>query len=144
MVRSDTDGQRVTLGDVADIDDGFEEANWFLTYQGEPAVGIQVFRVGDQSTLEVAAAARDFVQQRRQTLPKGASLSIIGDTSIMLKDRLTLMLKNLLSGAALVFAALIVFFAGPGRLLGDGGNSGEFPRGCLAHCPRRSSTAPST
>lgn len=109
VIRSNEDGERVTLGQIADIRDGFDESEWFLNYQGKPAIGLQVFRVGDQSTLDVATAARRYQEKKLAHLPKGIHLSIMADTSLMLKDRLKLMVKNLCSGAVLVFVALVLF-----------------------------------
>jgi multidrug efflux pump subunit AcrB len=108
-VRAAPDGQRVSLDQVADIKDGFKEREWFFSYQGKPAVGFLIFRVGNQNALTVARAARDYLSRKKDTLPEGVNLSVIADTSVMLHGRLTLMLKNLCFGAVLVFITLILF-----------------------------------
>jgi multidrug efflux pump subunit AcrB len=102
-------GGRVSLGQVARVIDGFEEADWFLRFQGQSAVGLQVFRVGSQSTLDVAAAAKSYAMRKAAALPPGVELTAIADTSIMLRDRLDLMLKNLGWGGLLVFISLVLF-----------------------------------
>ncbi|PTN37735.1 efflux RND transporter permease subunit [Desulfonatronum sp. SC1] len=109
ILKSNANGHRVTLGQVARIDDGFEEGAWFLRHQGKLAVGIQVFRVGDQSTMEVARAVYDYVAKKQPDLPEGIALSVIFDTSRVLSASLKLMGSNLLWGAVLVFAALLLF-----------------------------------
>ena len=48
------DGTRLTLGDVARVDDGFAETDNAARFDGMPAVMVQVFRVGDQSAIEIA------------------------------------------------------------------------------------------
>jgi multidrug efflux pump subunit AcrB len=109
IIKSSLDGDRVPLGQVARITDGFEESEWFLRHQGRPAVGIQVLRTGDQSTLAVARAVHDYIARKRPQLPAGVDLVVGIDTSRMLSAGLNLMLANMLWGAALVFAALLLF-----------------------------------
>lgn len=106
---TDDTGMIIRLGDVGEIIDGFEEADWFLRFQGKPAVGLQIFRVGNQNSLDVAAAVHDYARQKREKLPAQVELEIIADNSVMLKNRLNLMLKNLGFGALLVFISLILF-----------------------------------
>ena len=48
------DGTRLTLGDVADINDGFEETPLFARWNGKPSVMIAVSRVGDQNAIDLA------------------------------------------------------------------------------------------
>ena len=106
---TDQDGVIIRLGEVAEIIDGFEEADWFLRFQGKPAVGLQIFRVGSQSSLDVAAAVQSYVKQKKMELPDYVELDTIADNSVMLKSRLNLMVKNLGFGGLLVFISLILF-----------------------------------
>lgn len=108
-LRAAANGQRVSLDQVADIKNGFKESEWFVSYQGKPAVGFVISRVGNQNALTVARTARDYVNKKKDTLPEGVNLAVIADTSVSLHGRLTLMVKNLCFGAALVFIALILF-----------------------------------
>jgi multidrug efflux pump subunit AcrB len=50
------DGTYVTVGDVATVVDGFEDVDRWSTFDGEPAVIVQVSRVGDQSVLAISDA----------------------------------------------------------------------------------------
>ncbi len=104
-----TDGTIVRVKDVAEVTDGFTEDDWFLRYNEKNAVGLQVFRTGDESTLSVAEAVRNFVEKNKTLLPQGASAVIIADTSVHLKDRLNLMMKNMAMGSVLVFISLALF-----------------------------------
>ncbi|PID64664.1 MAG: hypothetical protein CR962_01295, partial [Gammaproteobacteria bacterium] len=103
------DGTIVRIKDIAEVNDGFTEADWFLRYNGKNAVGLQVFRTGDESTLSVAEAVRKFVEKNRASLPQGVSAVIMADNSVFLKDRLNLMMKNMAMGAVLVFISLALF-----------------------------------
>lgn len=108
-LRSLPNGEELRVGDVAQVKDGFEESDWFLKYQGKKAAGLQVFRVADQSTLEVADAVESYINTKQETLPLGIDLDIIGNTATPLRDRISMMLKNLLLGSILVFVILTLF-----------------------------------
>ena len=103
------DGTRVRLGDIATILDSFAETEFYAFFNGKRSVGIGVMSADAENELEVAAAVRAYVEETRPSMPPSAHLEIWGDTSYYLQDRMTLMLKNLLLGAVLVFAVLSLF-----------------------------------
>ena len=104
-----SDGSRLRVGDVATVVDGFAETGQQARFDGEPAVMISVFRIGDQNALDVSAAVERYVENKRTGLPEGISLTIWRDTAEELNDRLSLMLGNAASGFLLVFVLLALF-----------------------------------
>jgi len=106
---SRADGTRITLGDVARVVDGFEETDAAARFDGQPAVLVQVFRVGEQSALEVAAKVRDWVAQAQPHMPAGVTLTTWQDDSQLLRARLDTLLANARTGFALVLVVLAVF-----------------------------------
>ena len=107
VLRSDTHGTRLTLGDVAEITDGFSEAPGFLRARGRPALGLEVQRIDAENTLRVASTVHEFVRNR--PMPAGVSLDIVADQSVVLKERINLLLKNLAQGGLCVFIILAMF-----------------------------------
>ncbi len=103
------DGTQVVLEDIAVIKDGFEETDNFATYNGKPAVMIQVYRVGDQTPISVSDAVRRQVENINQILPPGLALDARNDLSDIYRQRMDLMLRNGYLGLALVFILLAVF-----------------------------------
>ncbi len=104
-----TEGGQVMLGDIARVHDGFEETDTYMLYNGEPALGIEIFRVGNQGPIEISAAVRDHVQRLRATLPDGLHIDTVNDRSDVYKQRLNLLLKNGFLGLLLVFLLLGIF-----------------------------------
>jgi len=109
VVRTNPDGSRILLRDIAGIRDGFTENERYAKHNGRNAMAIQVFSVGNQDALAAARDTREFIEQRKQTLPDGISVEWWGDSSYYLADRLSLMGKNLVFGALLVFLILTLF-----------------------------------
>ncbi len=103
------DGSRILLGDVATVWDGFEVSNTWASFNGEPAVMIEIYRVGDQTPTEVADAARLLLEQMNHTLSKGLELTVLEDNSEVFSQRAELLLKNAYMGLGLVFIFLALF-----------------------------------
>ncbi len=107
-----SDGSQLLLRDIASINDGFAETDTFLTYNNQPAIGIEVFRVGDQGPIEIADAVRHHVNELTATLPAGISVAAVDDRSEIYKQRINLLLKNGYIGLLLIFI-LLGFFLEP-------------------------------
>jgi len=109
LVRTNPDGSRVLLKDIATIKDDFAETGRFSEFNGKQAFTIQVLSVGDQSELEISQTVRDYVASKQATMPSGVGLAAWADVTYYLKGRLDMMVKNLVIGAVLVFLSLTLF-----------------------------------
>ena len=103
------DGTRIDVGDVATIRDGFAETDQATRFNGKPAVMIEIFRVGEQDALKIGPEAKDFLARFQESLPAGVHLSITGDETVMLRERLELLLRNAGQGLLLVMICLALF-----------------------------------
>ena len=109
VVRTNPDGSRVLLKDIAFIRDEFVEGDRFSEYNGKPAITIQVMSVGNQSELDISETVDRFVQERSASLPEQIQVAAWADVSYYLEGRLDMMIKNLVLGAVLVFLILALF-----------------------------------
>lgn len=103
------DGTRLMLSDVATVIDGFRDTDQSARFDGHPTVMLQVFRVGDQNALEVAAIVKNYLAEAEGRLPEGIELTPWWDRSRYLQSRLDLMLRNARTGYILVFLLLAFF-----------------------------------
>ena len=103
------DGSRILLGDVARIVDGFESTSKKGTFNSDPMVQVQVFRVGNENAVTVAEEVKEYLVDAQRRMPAGISLTVFSDQSVLLKGRLSLLAKNGLQGLFLVFAVLALF-----------------------------------
>eukprot|EP01093_Parvamoeba_rugata_P001799 TRINITY_DN122_c0_g1_i12.p1 TRINITY_DN122_c0_g1~~TRINITY_DN122_c0_g1_i12.p1 ORF type:complete len:1052 (-),score=251.79 TRINITY_DN122_c0_g1_i12:5405-8560(-) len=103
------DGTRVTLGDVAYINDGFIENNQYALFDGKPAVSLRVQAVGDQNALEISKQVNSYIDEKKGDFPAHISADTWGDSSFYLADRLNMMLENMFFGGLLVFLVLSLF-----------------------------------
>ena len=100
------DGSTVTLDQIAVLSDGFEDVDIFARFQGKPATMIEIFRVADQSALDVARKVKQYVADVGPSLPAGVDIAFFADISEMLHSRLQLLLKNMAIGLVLVILIL--------------------------------------
>ncbi len=108
-VLSHADGSLLKVRDIADISDGFDESQIISRFNGRSSVLIEVYRVGDQSAIEIAALTRDYVAEASAWLPAGVTLDTWRDSSVVLRARLNTLLKSAMQGGVLVIVLLTLF-----------------------------------
>ncbi len=109
VVLGQVDGTNVRLSDIATVTDGFADSDLAAVFNGEPAVVVTAYRVGEESVLEVADAVHAYVEEFSTRLPEGVSASVWQDQSVVLDGRLKLLIKNGILGLTLVLIALTLF-----------------------------------
>jgi len=108
-VLSTPEGGRVRLGEIATVKETYRQTDQEATFQGKPAVKVDVFRVGDQTPTEVAEAVEDYLQIGDAGIPSSVGLATWDDRSRVFADRIGLLLKNGALGLVLVFLVLGAF-----------------------------------
>ncbi len=108
-VASTPDGATITVGNLATINDGFEETDEEAYYNGRRAMQVKVFRVGMETPQSVSEHVRAYLDELRPELPDGIGLAIWNDQSEIYRDRMQLLLKNSLIGLLLVLLLLGLF-----------------------------------
>lgn len=108
-VKTNPDGSILRLGDLATIRDDFEENPVRTRFNGREAAFLEVYRIGQQSAIDVAEKVRNYLGEQQATLPQGYELSFWDDDSQIVKNRLATLTSNALQGGILVLALLTLF-----------------------------------
>lgn len=103
------EGPLVTLGDLATIRDGFEEAGFHSQFSQTPSVELAVFRVGSQSPIEVAQAVKETMRNFESSVPPGVTWRIDRNNAEEFRRRLYLVLENAALAVAIVLLILAMF-----------------------------------
>jgi multidrug efflux pump subunit AcrB len=109
VLRTEADGTRLLLSDVATVVDAFDEDDRYAVFDGNPAVSVTTYRVGDQKVLEVVDAVQERLAELRSSLPEGLSLTVWENSAKTLRDRLDILVRNGVGGFILVFVVLALF-----------------------------------
>lgn len=107
ILRASATGARVRLGDVAEIRDGFQDEELISTFNGEPAVFVDVQLQGSEDLLQVRSSAVNWLEEDA-VLPPGVSATIASDQSRVFTERISLLARNAIIGFTLVFLLLVL------------------------------------
>ena len=69
VLRTGAGTAELRLGDIAEIDDGYAETDLAYFYNGQPAVKLTAYRIGDETPIEVAEAVKEHAQALGATCP---------------------------------------------------------------------------
>lgn len=103
------DGSQIKLGDIARITDGFDESDYYATFNDKPAVMLQVYSVGEQTPIQVSETVRNHLDKIAPELPEGIFTDVRRDASEDYGQRIDLLLRNSAMGLSLVFILLALF-----------------------------------
>ncbi|WP_321492409.1 efflux RND transporter permease subunit [uncultured Desulfobacter sp.] len=106
------DGSRIYLGDVAKIDDTFDDETPVLSrFNGHTSIALQVITTGQDDISRTVAGAKKVIQEFENSgsLPDNVKLTSWYDRSTTIIERLELLAKNALGGFLIVFILLAMF-----------------------------------
>ena len=108
IVRETPGGGVIRVGDVAEVIDGFEDNPILATLNGEPAVLLQVMTTETMDIVTASKSIREWIAERQDTLPAGASLTLWTDNADDFKGRMATIGSSAFLGLALVLIVLLL------------------------------------
>lgn len=108
-VMASEDGTTVKLGEIAEVIDGFEDDDRTASYNGNPAIMLEIYRVGDQTPSQISETVEELLPQVREQLPAGIDIAILNDRTEVFGQRADLLLRNGAMGLVLVLLVLGTF-----------------------------------
>jgi multidrug efflux pump subunit AcrB len=109
VLLTSADGTRLTLGDIAVVNDGFVDQRFFSLFNGKPSIGVSVSAVGEQNQIEISREVKAYIAERKKTLPPGINMDTWRDSTEFLSSTLNVMLSNMMFGIVLVIVVLGMF-----------------------------------
>ena len=140
VVQARPDGTAIKVRDIAEVTEGFVDEQVINRFNGKPAAGLTVYKVGKQDVVKIAEMVRAYVEgrngnafeptllervigkgsrhaawdlgaHRASALPPGVQIQTTSDLARFVEGRLALLSRNALSGASLVFLTLLLFLS---------------------------------
>lgn len=109
VLLSRPNGDIITLDKVATIRDSFTEDRIASRFNGHPCVSVAVLKTKEEDMLAIDAQIREYVKEKQAVLPPGFFITAWGGTADILRDRISLLLRNGRQGLLLVFVILWLF-----------------------------------
>jgi|Deesub1362A_J573_1020465.scaffolds.fasta_scaffold00148_42 multidrug efflux pump subunit AcrB len=110
ILRSDPQGNTITLAQVAHVRDRFEDPVTLGRFNGHPAMNLSVSKEKRGDAIAIARAVRQFIRDYSAMLPPGVRLDVFNDFSVYIRNRLNTLKQNGLAGFGLVLIILCLFF----------------------------------
>ncbi len=108
IVRQTAEGATIRVRDVATVVDGFEDSEILATLNGEPAVLIQIMSSETMDIVQASESIRGWIEERTETLPAGAKLTLWTDEAVDFKGRLATIGSSAFQGLLLVMLVLVL------------------------------------
>ncbi|WP_017732184.1 efflux RND transporter permease subunit [Nafulsella turpanensis] len=102
-------GASVSLGEIAEITDGFSEEGFHAQFNQQPSIELEVFRIGEQSPLEIASAVKDVLAEFQKSLPEGIHHQLDGNIAEDYRERMYLLTENGIMAIVIVLFILALF-----------------------------------
>lgn len=109
VVLTRVDGTRVTVGEIANVVDGFQEGDLAARFDGKPAVMVKIYRVGEEDILAIADKVQELVIRTQARMPPGIDLVVWMNQSQGLVDRMDTLVATAIGGLGLVLLTLTLF-----------------------------------
>ena len=99
----------VYVRDVAEVRETFDPRGVDARFNAEQAILINITKVARGNSVAVVNNVKGLVEEFRQTLPPGMSISFFGDSTVQIRQSLSVLQNNALMGLALLVVILLLF-----------------------------------
>jgi multidrug efflux pump subunit AcrB len=110
VVRTTPEGDKITIGDVANVDLSFSENSFEVFSDGNPAISIDVKKTPDQDLGEITDFLKKYITEYN-TAGKPGTLNLEYEFAASLQDRINLLTNNGIVGLLLVLFMLGLFLS---------------------------------
>jgi multidrug efflux pump subunit AcrB len=102
-------GRSIHVRDVATVDFGFKERDSYARLDGKDVVSLSVKKRSGENIIETAGRVREVIAREEGGFPTGTVVKITADESQDIKDMVSSLENNIISGLILVTAVLLFF-----------------------------------
>ncbi|RIL04563.1 MAG: hydrophobe/amphiphile efflux-1 family RND transporter [Proteobacteria bacterium] len=109
VVRAETDGSVLTLGDVARVELGAQSYAGFTRLSGQPTISLGIFQLPEANALDVSQAVRAEMTRIAEGFPSGVDWRVRYDPTRFVAESISEVLRTLVEAMILVFLVVWIF-----------------------------------
>ncbi|KJF73723.1 multidrug efflux RND transporter permease subunit [Agrobacterium arsenijevicii] len=109
ILRSNSDGSKLTLGDVARIEIGSQTSSFSILDGGKPATAAAIQMTPGANAVSTSKGVRDRLAELATTMPAGLEYAISYDTAPFVKVSIQKVVQTLAEAMVLVFLIMLLF-----------------------------------
>jgi len=109
VLRSNTDGSVLKLGDVARVELGAQTYAYISRFNGQPAAGMAISLATGANALSTAIGVEKALKEQKQFFPPGLDYVVPFDTTPFVRASIRGVVETLVEAVALVFLVMYLF-----------------------------------
>ncbi|MBJ9999814.1 efflux RND transporter permease subunit [Erwinia sp. S38] len=109
VLKANTDGSRVTLGDVARVELGLQTYSFSIRDNGVPSTAAAIQLSPGANAVKTSAAVQARMEELAKTMPKGMTYSLPFDTAPFVKISIEKVVHTFFEAMVLVFLVMFLF-----------------------------------
>ena len=110
-LKNSSSGARILLGDIANIKSSIKKRSVLKFIDGKPAVEIWVRRSKTSDALKVSENVNEVIANSQDIIGKQIKIQTYNTAANLIEERISLLVKNGLSGLCIVLAVLFLFLS---------------------------------
>ena len=110
-LKNSSSGARILLGDIANIKPSIKKRSILKFIDGKPAVEIWVRRSKTSDALKVSEKVNEVITNSQDIIGKQIKIQTYNTAANLIEERISLLVKNGLSGLCIVLAVLFLFLS---------------------------------
>jgi len=108
-LRTSPTGEKLLLGDVSIIEDGYDDGASTGLMRGQRAIQLSVARSATADTVESYEKMQNYLDDVRGQYPDSLEIEVFNAAAELVEDRLGLLIKNGVGGLLIVLVVLFIF-----------------------------------
>jgi len=109
IIKASTDGSHLTLGEISNVTDAFEEEQVVMRFNGKRCAVVHIARTGGQNALKIESIVSDYLYELMPTLPTGVKVDIWNNRADIINKRLVTLNDSAFMGIASIIILLGLF-----------------------------------
>lgn len=109
IIRTNTDGRYVSVGDVAKVKETFEERTRIYKTDGKVSINLIPKKKKNADTITLVDEIKKEVKLYKKVLPDNVSIDFLNDMAFYVKRRLNVLTSNGMIGLVLLITTLLLF-----------------------------------
>ncbi|MCC5813495.1 MAG: efflux RND transporter permease subunit, partial [Leptospira sp.] len=109
IIRSEFGGGTIRVKDVATVENGFEDELLRTYFNGKEGITLTVKKSSNEDLVRLVDRIKEYVAKKKGKVPEGVEISVVSDSSRVVRNRINVVLSNAFFGFFLVIGVMIFF-----------------------------------
>lgn len=109
IIRSEFGGGTIRVKNVATVESGFEDELMRTYFNGKQGITLTIKKASNEDLIRLVDRVKDFVETKKSKIPEGIEITVVSDSSRVVRNRINVVVSNAFFGFFLVVGVMIFF-----------------------------------